>query len=405
MAYSFPNALSARAEKISDFLVCRVFPVGLFLLLTGMFWIGDHGRYPKLFYWAVLLPAVLSMICSPGRLRQLASSPIFLGCLAFSGYMMLASLWSESEKSAIDLIKIPFFVLSLFYFVFELGRRRFDLLIAVVKWAAVFAVAVGIYMLAEFFHAGANGRFFGYGALHNPLLVSHVFGFFLAWWLGIYFSRRQLFEPLALVMIPALLALLLATGSRTPLLAMTATIFWLAAIVRNRKATLVVAALAIAAAAILLLAPEIFTQRGSSYRTEIWANALRQISEAPWFGHGFDTPIRIWVEGIPYPFWEPHNFTLTVLLEGGICAGLLWLALYLTALRESWRWRADPWVMACSATVIYGLMAGMTEGGSAFARPKEHWFLIWIPLTLAAAAIQQAKAANAIGQETTGANG
>ncbi len=33
----------------------------------------------------------------------------------------------------------------------------------------------------------------------------------------------------------------------------------------------------------------------------------------------------------------------------------------------------------------YGLVAGMTEGGSFLSRPNEHWFLIWIPLALVAA--------------------
>lgn len=370
-----------------------------------MFWIGRHGLYPKVFYWAVLLPTVFSIASSPCRLRQLASSRVFLACLVFSGYVMLSSLWSESEKSTIDLVKIPFFVLLLFYFVMELGRQRFDLLVATVKWAAVFAVAAGIYMLGMFFGFGGSDRFAGYGAFYNPLLVSHVFGFYLAWWLGIYFSRCQLFEPLTLVMILVLVALLLATGSRTPLVAMTATIFWLAAVARNRQGVLAFAALVIAVAAILLLAPEMLMQRGSSYRTEIWGNVLRQIGEAPWFGHGFDTPLRIWIEGIPYPFWDPHNLTLSVLFDGGVSGGLLWLALYLTVLLESWRWRSNPWVMACSATVIYGLMAGMTEGGAFFSRPKEHWFLIWIPLALLAAVIQQAKATAGATQETTGANG
>ncbi|MDR1996646.1 O-antigen ligase family protein [Azonexus sp.] len=402
MGYLFPEW----ADKASDFLGCRVFPIGLFLLLTGMFWIGKHGLYPKVFYWAVLLPATLSIVSSPSRLRQLASSPIFLVCLVFFCYAMASSLWSESEKkNTADLVKLPFFIMLLFYFVFELGRRRFDLLVAVMKWAAVFAVAAGIYMLGVFFRSGGGDRFAGYGALYNPLLVSHVFGFYLAWWLGVYFSRRPLFEPLILVPILVLVALLLATGSRTPLVAMTVTIFWLAAIVWSRKGALAIAALLIAVAAIFLLSPEMLTQRGSSYRTEIWGGALQQIGEAPWFGHGFDTPIRIWVEGIPYPLWDPHNLTLSVLFEGGVSGGLLWLALYLAVLRESWHWRSNPWVMACSATVIYGLMAGMTEGGGVFSRPNEHWFLIWIPLVLVAAVIQQAKTMAGTSQETMGANG
>ena len=49
------------------------------------------------------------------------------------------------------------------------------------------------------------------------------------------------------------------------------------------------------------------------------------------------------------------------------------------------RWRDDALVQIFSATMLYGLAAGITEGGSFISRPKEHWFLIWIPITLLAA--------------------
>jgi len=44
-------------------------------------------------------------------------------------------------------------------------------------------------------------------------------------------------------------------------------------------------------------------------------------------------------------------------------------------------------VLICSAAVVSGLVAGLTEGISYLSRPKEHWFLIWIPLSFLAAAL------------------
>jgi hypothetical protein len=35
--------------------------------------------------------------------------------------------------------------------------------------------------------------------------------------------------------------------------------------------------------------------------------------------------------------------------------------------------------------VVFGFVAGLTEGSAFFSRPKEQWFLIWIPLALLAA--------------------
>lgn len=379
-------------EKVGLALVDKTFPVGVFAFLTGMFWIGEHGLFSKLFYWAVALPALSLIIVQPGTLRHLFGSRVFVAYLPFAFYMALTLLWSASDNSAADLIKRPFYVLLLFVAVFELGRRRFDRLIATIKWSAVFSVLAAIYTLARFFLAGGDGRLSGYGAFYNPLLASHVFGFFLALWFGIYFAERKLFEPFSLFAISICAVLLLATGSRTPLLAMVVTIGWLAALSANRKAVLAVCATMVVGGGIWFFAPEVIMQRGFSYRIEIWADALWQIGGKLWFGHGYDSPLRILLENVAIVFSDPHNITLSVIYAGGIVGFVLWAALYIVALKEIWQLRGDKWVMACSATVVYGLVAGMTEGGAFLSRPKEHWFLIWIPLALLSVITDRARA-------------
>ena len=379
-------------DKLAHALVDKVLPVGIFAFLSGMFWIGEHGLFSKLFYWAVALPALSLVIVQPGMLRYPFGSRVFVAYLPFAFYMALTLLWSASDNGAADLVKRPLYVLLLFIAVFEFGRRRFDRLIATIKWSAVFSVLAAIYTVARFFFSGGDGRLSGYGALFNPLLASHVFGFFLALWFGIYFSERKLFEPLSLFAIAIGVVLLLATGSRTPLLAMVVTIGWLAALSANRKSVLAVCATVIVGGGIWLFAPEVITQRGGSYRIEIWANAWWQIGEKFWFGHGYDAPLRIVLENFANAFSDPHNISLSVFYAGGVVGFVLWAGVYIVALTESWRWRSDKWVMACSATVMYGLVAGMTEGGSFLSRPKEHWFLIWIPLALLSVTTNRARA-------------
>jgi O-antigen ligase len=390
-----PEAVDSAAgwvEKVNSFLVNGVFPVGLFLLMTGMFWLGNHGMYPKLFYWAVGLPALLSMCLSRENFGFLLQSRIFLAFLAFAAYMGLSALWSMSDDSVPNLVKLPLFVVLLFYVIFDLGRRNFDRLVATVKWSAIFAVAAAVYMLGVFLYFGGQGRFGGYGALRNPLLISHEFGVFLAWWLGVYFSEKKLFDPLPLFAILVLTTLIVLTGSRTPLMATVATVLGLVLLAPSRKGLWLIVALVLACAAAWLLRPEVFLQRGLSYRTEIWAIALQQIGEKLWFGHGLEAPMAIQLEGFPYPFSDPHNLTLAVLFAGGIVGGVLWLLMYLRALLETWEWRNNKGVLIFSAQVFYGLIAGLTEGGSFLPRPKEHWFLVWIPLALLAASVYQAKA-------------
>jgi len=380
------TAVKGWRDRVGAGLSDNVFPIGLFIVLTGMLWIGRHALYSKLFYWFLLLPALLRIAVQARSLRPMFDSRIVVATVAFACYMSSTLLWAAASDDAVSLLTRPIFVIILFYSVFELGRRRPEILRQVIKISALVATVAATLTLARFGMEGANGRLAGYGALFNPLLVSHVFGFFVAIWFGFYYSTDKLFEPISLFSILLCAVLLVATGSRTPLVAMVATIAWLSVLAPNRNAACVLGALLPLGAAIGFFAPDLVMQRGLSYRPEIWTDVLRQISERVWFGHGYGAPLKIQLDGVSYPFSDPHNLTLAVFYAGGIVGLALWMALYGVALAEAWRLRQNKWVLVCSAAVIYGLAAGMTEGGSFFSRPKEHWFLIWIPLALLAAA-------------------
>jgi O-antigen ligase len=85
---------------------------------------------------------------------------------------------------------------------------------------------------------------------------------------------------------------------------------------------------------------------------------------------------------IPDVFADPHNLSLGVLYDCGVVGLALWLSLYAFALVFAWRNRKEPLVMIASTLTVFGFMAGMAEGNAFLSRPKEHWFLIWIPMAL-----------------------
>lgn len=385
------NRLNSWRGRIEPVLLGKMLPAGLFCLLTGMFWIGDHGLYSKLFYWTVALPTLLLIPIRLGQLKNILSSRIFVAYLPFACYMALTVLWSASDDHAVDLAKRPLFVLLLYYALFEFGNYRVSLMVSTVRWSAICSVMAAIYTFVLFLVAGGNDRLAGYGALDNPLMVSHVFGFFLALWFGAYFAESKLSQPFAFFAILSLMVLIVATGSRTPLLATAVTVVWLAVLAGNRKGVLVVCLLVATGVLAWLFAPEMLAQRGFSYRTDIWADVLRQIGEKPWFGHGYDAPLRVQLTDFPFPLHDSHSLTLSVFFSGGIVGGGLWIMLYAVALVDSWRLRSNKWVLVCSATVVYGLVSGMTEGGAFLSRPKEHWFLIWIPMALLSLATYRAR--------------
>jgi O-antigen ligase len=373
------------SESLQKLIITVLLPVGLLALLTGMFWIGRHGLYPKIHLYLITLPTVLLVLLRPTCVADLVKSPIFCVALAFFGLVLSSLLWAQPESTVLSLMRRPLMIGLIFLATHQVAAnvpRRFELvLIAALSLSTCFA----IYTLGRFVLEGGGARLSGYGALYNPLLVSHVFGFFAALGLGYYFADKRLLAPAPLMAFVSLGAILIATGSRTPLVAIAATLFWMTALTSNRKALLVLSAVVAVGTLSCVVWPEVFTQRGFSYRPQIWAEALRQIREAPWFGHGFDTPMQIKLDDFDHAFPEPHNLTLSVMYDLGVVGLLAWLALYGVALYFAWARRARPVVMAVSATVVYGLFAGMTEGGAFLSRPKEHWFVVWIPLALLSA--------------------
>lgn len=69
-----------------------------------------------------------------------------------------------------------------------------------------------------------------------------------------------------LISLALLGGLLIATGSRTPLVGLTAALMWLV-LAGDRKKALIALALALAGALLgYILYPEVFTQRGASFR-------------------------------------------------------------------------------------------------------------------------------------------
>ncbi|MDO9599076.1 MAG: hypothetical protein Q7J47_15275 [Azoarcus sp.] len=369
-------------EQLTD----KVLPLGLLCLLTGMMWAGDRQLFHQLFYLLVALPAFMLALTSSPLRTELVRNPVFIAFLCFAAYVSASIAWSGADDSALSLLKRPLYVVLLFIAMAGVAFHRPDRFTQVLRVSAVIAVAAGGILLVLFHLSDDGGRLTGYGALYNPLLTSHVFGFFLVLWIAYWIQERRLLLPQAMVAVAILGAVLLATGSRTPLLALSGAIFWLGLMSGGRRGAGACGLFTLAIGVIVMLWPESVTQRGLSYRPEIWAEAFRQAREFPLFGHGYDHPLSIHVNGIDFVFLDPHNMTLSVFYQGGLAGLLLWLALYLTALITCWKYRRNPVVLGLSATVVYGFAAAMTEGGSFLSRPKEHWFLIWVPMALVAAA-------------------
>lgn len=368
--------------RAHDFIAGRWLVLGYLVLLTGLFWVGNGSLYKKLYYVLFAAPALLGLILKPDQIKAFLREPVILSFLALTAWVLISTSWTRANDDVTSLAKRPLYVFMLLTGCTLIALKSETLLLKTLRISAGLGALAGLINVVLFMQYGTLGeRLIGTGALRNPLLTSHVLGFLCTYWIAAWLSRNERHDWFPIVMAMPLLAALLATGSRTPLMGIALTSVWMLLMSRKRATTLV-GTLLIAAGAVYLTLPEILLSRGTSYRPELWNDAFRQAGQHLWFGAGYESKFIFKIPGIGYPLHDPHNVELAVLLELGLIGLCLWSLMYTFALLRCLRLRAQPHFQIASALLVYGLCAGLTEGGSFLARPNESWFLIWIPLAL-----------------------
>jgi len=377
---------SGKIQTFVSFLIRYVLPFGWFVLLTGMFWSGGRSGYHSLYYGLVATPCLLVLIFRPALLPPLTRQPVFIAFAVFAAYIALSIAWTSNDNAALSLIKRPLYVAMFLLSGGIIIQNNVERLSQLLYLSALVAVLSAIISLVVFnhdlyFHKEA-ARASGYGALYNPLLTAHVYGAFTCYWMTRWVSSQgsSQVKPLTFTLIIGLL--LVQTGSRTPFVGLGLALLWLLAAKGSRRVLYALAVIATLALLQYIYAVNSNIWAGFSHRPEIWIESLRQISEAPWFGHGYEAPMIIKLANLNTLHSDPHNIELGVLYDGGVVGLALWVGLFVCALRYAWKYRSDALMLIASTWLLYGVGAGLTEGRAYMSRPKEHWFLIWIPMAL-----------------------
>lgn len=380
------RGFNSTSNRVFDFICLWILPAGYLLLLCALFFLPGRSLHHKLFYGLFSIPTLIALCLRPRELKELLREPIFIALLMFVAWALLSLCWSPGDEPIGGMFKPPLHTVLLFAGSYLLVRYRNDILQPLLFTAALVALIATTFFLFKFAQVYQPGmRLIGGGAFDNPLLSSHLFGFFSAYWLAVTMTckRRQMMW----LSVPAMAIMFMAvigTGSRTPLVALTMAAVWLCFICWNRRSLGLLIALAISGATVLSLFAQMIIERGDSYRLEIWQQVLQKIADHPWVGHGFSATLSV-DPGVGYSFQEPHSFALGVLYYVGILGLLPWLFFLFWGLLSSWRQRVQPLLIIASSLLVFGIGAGLTEGGGIISRPKEHWFLLWIPLALIAA--------------------
>lgn len=374
------------APRAYAFICNWLLPLGFIALLIGLAVWPERSYYHKSFYALIAIPTLLALTIRPHASKPLWLHPIIITFLMFSLWALLSISWSDTDASLSSLLKRPLYILMLFAACALMALQSNQRLALSTLLAALFILPITGYSLAEFIASGTSGnRFVGTGALDNPLLSSHLFGFFCALWLALGMTLPPRQSGFAFLAASLLGFAMLATGSRTPLVATALTCTWLITTCWNKRSAWLLVSGALGVVALALLNPELLASRGLSYRPELWSQTLSKISQQPWHGFGFDAHLGLYIAELATTFSEPHSFALGVLYYTGIVGLILWLTVHGLALFECWKYKSNFLFIVCGALLVYGIGAGLTEGGGILARPKEHWLVSWIPLALIAA--------------------
>lgn len=380
------RGFSSTSNRTFDFISLWILPTGYFLLLCALFFLPGRSLHHKLFYGLFSIPTLIALCLRPRELKELLREPIFIAALLFAAWALLSLAWGPGGEPLGGMFKPPLHTLLLFAGCYLLVRYRSDILQPLLFGAALVALiatTIFLFMFARVYEPGM--RLIGGGAFDNPLLSSHLFGFFSAYWLSVTMTckRRQMMW-LSLPAMAIMFMAVIGTGSRTPLVALTMAALWLCFICWNKRSVGLLIALVLSGVAVITQFSQMITERGDSYRLEIWQKVLHMIADHPWIGHGYSASLAV-DPGNGISFQEPHSFILGVLYYVGIIGLLPWLFFLLWGLLSSWRQRVQPLLIIASTWLVFGIGAGLTEGGGIISRPKEHWFLLWIPLALIAA--------------------
>src|SRR5471032_437139 len=249
------------SNRVFDFLVLWILPIGLLLLLSSLFYVTNRNVMHRFYSGFFSVPALLLLCLRPRELKELLREPLVIAFVAFCAWAMTSVLWSPEPTGDSNLFKVPLQTFMLFAGCGLLLHYRSELFKPIFFSAAVIALVVCLFNLMAFakgFVPGVSMRMIGgLGALDNPLLSSHLFGFFCVYWLYICITTQRLrvlcFSAPALAIMTLAI---LATGSRTPLVALTLAAVWIAFVSRNRRSALMIAALVLGAAALLLFYPK-----------------------------------------------------------------------------------------------------------------------------------------------------
>ncbi|MEW6076580.1 MAG: O-antigen ligase family protein [Thermodesulfobacteriota bacterium] len=362
----------------------------LYFLFVLLFFISTEQRWPRNFFYALMIPTFLISLRTE-NIRRLFSSSLWRITLILLVYLLLTMLWGENpgKERPIYFIRNAFYLLTFFILTMELTIRhsRFpEKLFVLLAWVG--AVTAFLSVLLFYRAAPLSDRLiFLADQLDNPVLGGILYGMIV---LIVCFHILQ--APggrprwLYILFLAIIAGSMLMTQSRGPVAVLLATLVIGGLITRNRRLLIALGCIIVIGAAVALSVKpyrEMVTQRGMSYRVELAKNTIAMIQDDPVFGKGLTTDQRVMIhEG--RRLRHPHNVYLAMALYGGLTGLAILVLLLATALREGWKHYKKTGNITLPALVLFAAGTIMASQDKLITTTHPLWFFFWLPIAILA---------------------
>ena len=378
-------------EKLfsKKYFVSSLLCLGLVYALAGMFYMPSVNSYKTVFYFLCLFPGVIALILGYGKI--LKNNYLYLLLFLYLQWLAISVIWSDSNDSYLRYLKyviyISIFVFVNIYLYFtsqKLYRAAYLASVIFVSIAAVWEV-IKIIGSERLF---SSYRFIDGEILYNPLFAGAAYTYFLVFALVAGFYKR--INPiLCWFLVFVFTILVIQTNARTPLLSLLLSLSFFFTLTTDglKKCLFRLLVLFSAVCVVVFLFPEYLMQRGTSYRFEIWGESLRLIFERPVFGYGLENKLVINIQELPFSLSDTHNVFLQIAYSSGAIGLAIFLVFLCTLFYFVIKYKYVPDIVIAATLVVYGLSAGLTEGGGILSRPGAYWFKFWFPISYLLAVI------------------
>ncbi|RWU27029.1 polymerase [Pseudomonas alkylphenolica] len=310
---------------------------------------------------------------------QRALSVAILLLLAWS---VMSLSWTGADDLGRELKRVLYIATFLLFFPI-LASIGFSRLIQLLQWGAVGLGAAALLSIVQFYGVQGNSwttRLYGIGQISHPILGAYVIAAAIVWMLH-WQPQQRWFQAVWAVSLLCLGAFIVLCQSRGAALGLLISIVAMPLWCRDRRSCWFAAAAIAMAALAFWMVHSLIMLRGTSYRPEIFQASLQMIAEHPWTGLGIGSFYRVTAVG--QVFEHTHNMFTHIALELGIPGMLLWIGVWLCALREIWRARATHYGKGLMGLWLFATLAMQFDAASLTATPRAEWFISWLPVGLA----------------------